>query len=51
MVPDVAGRLLARSSAHDIIAAHDHTALARADKYTREANRRRGKKDIGMVGN
>jgi enterobacteria phage integrase len=38
------GRLLADAgaSAHDIMAALGHTTLAQAEKYTREADRRRG---------
>jgi len=38
------GRLLADAgvSAHDIMAALGHKTLAEADRYTREADRRRG---------
>jgi integrase len=38
------GRLLADAgaSAHDIVAALGHTTLAEAERYTREADRRRG---------
>jgi enterobacteria phage integrase len=40
------GRLMADAdcSAHDIMAMLGHTTLAQAEKYTREANRRRGAK-------
>ena len=40
------GRLLADAgcSAHDIMAALGHTTLSEAERYTREANRKRGGK-------